>query len=319
MAVVEFASRRRGRRPRRGQRLITISRGRRPRPAGASVDRVGYLVFHDLIVRAFSQNWVVFYMHVSKHRFSTNESAVAKLMSKSSMLNIECARALMLTAPPTTTDDDDDGRQTQPCEATTYTQNPTADLGKLHRPQRNDNKPRTTETPSAGGGGHSNCKTPYVAALLGARHIDGATRDTVKARLREQTEHKRGATSRALCSASPRSFEGDGPRRGRLHRGRQDSCRRGVDLGGDGRWRGCGNCKVAEGGCREPEAGGRASRARGPRSRRVCGRGCRLLHRRCQPQGRPSARRGRGAGAGRRPRPRRRPRLRFRLRPLLHF
>ena len=109
----------------------------------------------------------------------------------------------MLTAPPTTTDDDNDKRQTQPCEATTYTQNPTADLGK-HRPRRNDNKPRTTETPSAGGGGgHSNCKTPYVAALLDACHIDGATRDTVMARLREQTECKRGATSRAPCSGAP--------------------------------------------------------------------------------------------------------------------
>ena len=123
--------------------------------------------------------------------FSTNESAVAKLMSKSSMLNIECARALMLTAPPTTTDDDD-GRQTQPCEATTYTQNPTADLGKLHRPQRNDNKPRTTETPSAGGGGGIQIARRHMLPRCWARATSTA---------------QQGIRSRRGCASKPNTSE----------------------------------------------------------------------------------------------------------------
>ena len=57
---------------------------------------------------------------------------------------------LTAAAPTTTTDDDDEGRQTQPCEATAFEQTPIADDGKPYRPHLGDNKPKKTETPSAG-------------------------------------------------------------------------------------------------------------------------------------------------------------------------
>ena len=161
--------------------------------AGGGVDHVGSLVFQDLTVRVFSpQIGLSFICMFPNIVFQKNECCRKIDVPKTSIFNIDCARALMLTAPPTTTDDDNDKRQTQPCEATTYTQNPTADLGKLHRPQRNDNKPRTTETPSAGGGGGIQIARRHMLPRCWARATSTA---------------QQGIRSRRGCASKPNTSE----------------------------------------------------------------------------------------------------------------